>query len=230
MKTVGVIGGMGPLATVDFFARLTAATPAKRDQDHLHVIVNSDPRAPDRNEAIAGKGPSPGPVMAAMARALENAGADFLVIACNTAHAYLADVRTATSLPVLDMVTATVAAVKARHPACEAVGLLAVDGCLGANLYQQALIDAGLRHIVLDADRQAAFMSLIYDVKSGADLSEAGGALLELIDHLGKSGADVIVAACTEIPIILGEVNRPNIPIIISTDEIVSHIIEYSKN
>src|SRR5262245_16312339 len=100
-KTIGVIGGMGPAATADLFAKLLAATPAERDQDHLRVLIDNNPHLPDRNAAIAGRGPSPGPHLAESARGLERAGADFLIMACNTAHAFVADIEAAISIPLL---------------------------------------------------------------------------------------------------------------------------------
>src|SRR5690625_3321663 len=100
----GVIGGLGPEASLDFYARVLRRTPARGDQDHLHLIINSNPRVPNRNEAIAGTGPLPGPYLADMALALERAGADFLVMACNTAHAWLPDIKRATNLPIINII------------------------------------------------------------------------------------------------------------------------------
>ena len=90
---VGILGGMGPAATVDLVSKILAATDAARDQDHLHLIVDCNPKVPNRNEAVDGTGPSPAPALVAMARRLEAAGADFLVMACNTAHAWEAEIR-----------------------------------------------------------------------------------------------------------------------------------------
>lgn len=110
-RVVGVIGGMGPAATLDFYAKLIAATPATREQDHLRVLIDSNPGVPDRNLALAGGAPSPeaapGPVLADMARGLERAGADLLVMACNTAHAFEADIRRAVAIPFVSIITET---------------------------------------------------------------------------------------------------------------------------
>ena len=115
-KTIGVIGGMGPAATLDFFGKILEATHAERDQDHLRVLIDNNPRVPDRNAAIAGRGPSPGPQLAESARGLERAGADFLVIACNTAHAFQPDIEAAISIPLLSMIDATTDAAMSQHP------------------------------------------------------------------------------------------------------------------
>ncbi len=105
---VGVVGGMGPEATVELMRRVIRATPARDDADHIHMIVDNNPKVPSRIKAlIEGTGEDPGPTLAAMARGLEAAGADFLVIPCNTAHHYLPVIRTAVSIPVLDMIALT---------------------------------------------------------------------------------------------------------------------------
>jgi len=109
-KVVGVIGGMGPDATVDFMSRVIAFTEATRDQDHVRMLVDNNPAVPCRQEALLRDGKDPGPVLAGMARGLETAGADFLVMPCNTAHAFADVVRDAVSIPLLSIVDTTVAA------------------------------------------------------------------------------------------------------------------------
>ena len=111
---VGVLGGMGPEATVDFMTRVLAATPARVDQEHIRMLVDHNPGIPDRHAAIAGTGPDIGPELAAMARGLEAAGADFLVMVCNTAHAYTEAIRTAVSIPFVSIVDVVMAAVAER--------------------------------------------------------------------------------------------------------------------
>src|SRR5690348_7801651 len=101
---IGVLGGMGPRATVDFYSKLIAATPAECEQDHLRVHIDSNPQIPDRSEALAGRGESPGTVLAAMAAGLERAGADFLVMPCNTAHAFEPEIRAAVNVPFVSMI------------------------------------------------------------------------------------------------------------------------------
>ncbi len=107
---VGVLGGLGPEATVDFMARVLALTPADSDQDHIHLLVDQNPNVPNRQEAILRDGENPSPAIVAMAKRLEAAGCDLLVMPCNTAHAWEQDIRSATSIPFLSIVEATVAA------------------------------------------------------------------------------------------------------------------------
>src|ERR1700760_783522 len=108
-KVIGVIGGMGPEATVDFLHRLVARTPARDDADHLHVLVDNNPKIPSRIAAlIDGTGEDPAPVLCAMAKGLEAQGADFLVMPCNTAHYYLPAIAGSVAIPMLDMVALSV--------------------------------------------------------------------------------------------------------------------------
>jgi len=118
-RVIGILGGMGPEATVALYKRILDRTPAKRDQDHLRVIIDSNPKIPDRTAAIVGKGESPLPMMTEGVRNLERVGADFLIIPCNTAHHWLSELRKAVSIPIIDMVGETAAAVAAHTPLTE---------------------------------------------------------------------------------------------------------------
>lgn len=225
MKTVGVLGGMGPAATLDFCERLLRATPAERDQDHLRVLVDNNPHIPDRNDALLRGGPSPAPVMAEMARGLERQGAELIVIPCNTAHAFLPEVRAAVTTPVIDMVAETVALIGTDYPQARRVGLLAVDGCLAAGLYQNALQSAGLQARTFTERNQAEFMTVVYGVKAGLTGEPAQGRMADLARRLVAAGADLILAACTEVPILL----RPgalDLPVISATDVLVARTLE----
>ena len=133
-KIIGVIGGLGPAATLDFFGRIISKTKALRDQDHLRVIIDNNTKIPDRNAALRDNDPEPGLAIAATARGLEIAGADFLVMACNTAHAYAREIRAAVTIPFISMIDETVAATLALSPRPKRVGVLGVDGCLAAKI------------------------------------------------------------------------------------------------
>ncbi|HEV2364315.1 MAG TPA: amino acid racemase [Caulobacteraceae bacterium] len=200
-KVVGVIGGMGPAATVEFMARVQTATPAKRDQDHLRLIVDCNPVVLDRNAAIAGAGPSPGPILAAMARGLELAGAEFLVMPCNAAHAFAGDIAAATDIPFVDLIETACAAALARG--ASRVGVLAADGCLQAGLYQRGLAERGAKTVVGSAQEQAEFMTLLYEIKAGARGGSPKERMRALAQGLVGAGADLILAGCTEIGLVL---------------------------
>ena len=224
-KAIGVIGGMGPAATADFFSKLIAATGAKRDQDHLRILVDNNPRVPDRNAAIAGKGPSPGPMLAASAAGLERLGAQCITIACNTAHAFEAEIKAAISVPFLSMIAATVEASLAAG--AERVGVLAADGCRRAELYQRAYAARGVEALILSDDAQDAFMQLIYRIKAGDIGMETRNAMKAHAIHLNARGAQAIVAACTEVPLAL-DADALAVPLISSTDALVSRTIAFA--
>jgi aspartate racemase len=224
-KTIGVIGGLGPAATVDLFAKLVAACDAKTDQDHLRILVDNNPRVPNRNEAIAGRGPSPGPHLAAAARGLQQAGADFLVFACNTAHAFQNEIEAAASIPLLSMIEATAEA--ALTPRRSRVGVLAADGCRRAGLYQLAFAARDVEAVFLAEDQQREFMDLIFRVKAN-DLGQETRARMEaLATSLNARGAQAVVAACTEVPLVLDK-DALAVPVINSTDALVARAIAYA--
>jgi aspartate racemase len=200
-RTVGVIGGMGPAATVHFMGRMLALTPARSDQDHVRLIVDNNGAIPDRNAAVRGKGPSPGPVLAEMARGLERAGAELLVMPCNTAHAFAGAIRGASALPFIDLIETACDEALADDPAC--VGVLAADGCLEAWLYQDALARRGVRAATCAPPDQARFMALLYRIKAGDLGDEVRSEMRALAEGLVDAGAQVVIAGCTEVPLVL---------------------------
>ncbi|CAB3750348.1 aspartate/glutamate racemase family protein [Paraburkholderia solisilvae] len=208
---IGVLGGMGPQATADFLAKLTAATPAECEQDHLRVHIDSNPKVPDRSTALTRGGESPGPVLAAMAAGLERAGADFLVMPCNTAHAYEAEIRAAVGVPFVSMIDETCAACELTFPDAQRFGLLATSGCVEARLYQSAFARAGRATIVLAPADQERLTALLYRIKLGDRSHTVHDAMRAFGETLIDAGADAVVAACSEVPLVLGdgELSRP---------------------
>jgi aspartate racemase len=220
-RAVGILGGMGPVATVDFMGRLVAATPANGDGDHLRLFVDCNPQVLDRNAALAGKGDSPGPDLVAMAQGLERQGADFLVIACNSAHAWADEIIANVAIPLVSMIDATVEAIARDHSGLVRVGLLAADACLQAELYQSPLVAAGLDVLLPDTDGQKTLMALIYGVKAGDTGAEAKARLVLLVDGLVRRGAQIVVVACTEVPMLLAPIDCP-VPLVDSTGALVT--------
>ena len=220
-RTVGVLGGMGPAATVAFLQRLVDLTPVERDQDHLHVIVDSNPAVPDRNRAVAGTGPSPAPILSEMARRLEAAGAELLVMPCNAAHAFAEAVTRATDVPFLSILDATVAEVRRRHPDVSAVGVLAAAGALDAHLYRDAFARVGLRAIEPEGPARKAFMSLLYRIKRGDRGGRVRAEMAGLAMQLVAAGAGAIVAGCTEVPLVLAQ-DDVDVPLVDSIDALAA--------
>jgi aspartate racemase len=194
MRILGVLGGMGPAATVDFLAKLQAATPAARDQDHIRVLMDLNPQVPDRNVDPE----APEAELAAMAVRLRDAGADILAMPCNTAHAYAAAIE-ASGLPLINLID--VACEAARATGARRVGLIGTGGAV--DLYARRLVAMDLEPMRLDETGQAAFMDLLYRIKAG-DLGErSAGDAAALAGRLAEAGAGAVIAACTELPLVL---------------------------
>lgn len=207
-RTVGVLGGMGPIATHDFFGKVLVASKARTDDDHIRMIIDNNPFVPDRNAAANG-GPSPGPVLAAMARGLEAAGAELLAMPCNAAHAYADAIRAAVRIPFIHMIEETAVEVRSAVTMARQVGLLAADGALKAQLYQDALKTAGYQTLTLSEADQRAFMELIYRVKGGDVTAAMRAEMRSYATRLMDAGAEAIVAGCTEIPLALTQDDIP---------------------
>lgn len=227
-KVVGVIGGLGPEATLDFFGKILEATTAAKDQDHLHLIIDNNPGAPDRTEAVAGIGPSPAPSLACTALRLEQAGAEVLVMVCNTAHAFSSAITDAVDIPFLNIIEVTCAAAIKALPSVRRVGVLATEGALSAGLYEDELRARGVQHVTLEGASRARFMDLIMRIKGGDKSSEVRLGMRLLALELVALGAEVIIAGCTEVPLVLdGEDFK--FPVVNSTDALVTRTIQYAR-
>jgi len=213
-QTIGVLGGMGPAATADFYLKLIKATPAHADQDHLKVIIFSNPHIADRTAAICGEGPDPVPALIETANALVRAGADFLTMPCVTAHAFFEKLEAGVTIPVLHLVRETAAYIRQTRPGARCVGVLATSGTLQARLFETVFEPMGIRAVVPDAGGQERLvMPAIYGVKQGQPLDSPRRLIREAADQLITRGAEAIVAGCTEIPLILADGDAP-VPII----------------
>lgn len=228
-KMIGVLGGMGPAATADFYQKIIRATPAKADQDHLKVLIFSNPQVPDRTAAIRGEGPDPLPILVAGAEVLIQGGADLIAIPCVTAHHYYEALQGAVGVPILHMVGETVTAVVNEQPGLRRLGLLATTGTLQSRLFERYFEPRGLTILRPDPAVQAsAVMEAIYAVKCGERLERARHLIREAAERLRAQGAEVILAGCTEVPLILqdGEVPVPVIdPTWILARAAVSHAL-----
>jgi aspartate racemase len=200
MKTVGVIGGMGPEATVDFLRRVVARTPAQDDADHIHVLVDSNPQIPSRIAAlIEGGGEDPTPTLCAMAKGLEKQGADFLVMPCNTAHYYLPQIARAVNIPMLDMVALSIAKLAALSPAPRKIGMLASPAVRLVGLYEARLAQAGLQAVFPDEAGEAKVLEIIRAVKA-ANVGEQHRR--DYARVAACISADAFLIACTELSVL----------------------------
>jgi len=200
-QTVGVIGGMGPQATAEFYRRIVAMTPARGDHEHLHVLIDSDPSVPSRQDALSGHGESPLHQLVIVARRLESAGATCLAMPCNTAHAWYDDLQDAVSIPIIDMIRETVHVVEHTPSRPRALGVLATNGALQAELYEKAFGDGGPRLCLPDAEQGQAIMDAIAGVKAGSMIGRRQVA--SVARTLLERGADAILVGCTEVSLLI---------------------------
>ena len=221
---VGVLGGMGPEATVDFMSKVIALTPGDDDQDHVRMLIDQNPQVPNRQEALLRGGENPGPVLADMARGLEAGGCDFLVMPCNTAHAFQDDIRSAVNIPFISIVDATLDA--ALDAKC--VGIMATTACVQAGVYQPALESRGMRYLLPSDDDIDELTRLSFEIKSGNKADEIKAAVLGFAEALIDQGVDAIVSGCTEYPLVLGAGDLA-VPLLSSTDELAKKTIALAR-
>jgi aspartate racemase len=206
MKTIGILGGMGPEATAYFFDLIIRHTAAAHDQDHLPVVVYNCPQVPDRTRAILEGGESPLARLIQGAAALRAAGADFGVIPCVTAHYFLTGLAAATPLPFLDLLAETVRQTKSIVPRIKTLGLLATDGTVRSGLVHRAFARAGFNVITPGPRGQRNIMTAIYGrrgIKAGVTEGRPRHLVLAEAKGLVREGAGAIMAGCTEIPLVL---------------------------
>ena len=205
-KTIGILGGMGPEATLYCFEKIIQATPAEKDQDHLRIVIDSNPKVPDRTAAILGKGPSPVQMLVKGCINLERIGADFIIIPCVSAHYYISELREQVSLPLLSIFDTVCEDIERMRPPINIVGLMGTTGTIKGGLFQKRLSESGISTIVCDEAEQTRVMSAIYEIKKGNEQDsrrKARDILVQVAEGLIRQGARAIIAGCTEIPLVL---------------------------
>jgi aspartate racemase len=228
---VGVLGGMGPLATIDFMRKMLAATPAATDQDHVPVLVSSIPQVPDRTEAFRGEGASPLQAMVASGRRLVAAGAGLVVIPCNTAHLWFDELQGAIGLPMLHLVDAALDEAVALAGQTGRIGLLATDATLASGLYVNRVGSGGRAHGVqwllpTAGEMLTLVMPGVAAVKAGR-LEQAVALLTGAVEALKRRGATAVVLGCTEIPVVLDAIHAP-LPLIDATAALARRAVAWS--
>jgi len=200
-RTIGILGGKGPEATVELLNLIIKNTPATREEDHLRVVVDNNPKVPKPSLGITGHGPCPVAALVATARNVERAGAGFIAIPCNSAHYYLDEIRRSVGIPVLSIIDETAAAL--QQAGIGRAGLLATTGLVQSELYQKRLAESGLVTLIPDPKQQAELMEKILRFKDAGDMAPLTGIALRICRELAESGAEGVVYACTEIPLAL---------------------------
>lgn len=199
MKTLGIIGGMGPMATVDLMRKIILSTHAKTDQEHIHILVDNNPQIPDRTAAIEGRGESPVEKMLQSAKLLEAQGADVLVIACNTAHYFLDEFKDKVNVPIINMIDEAV-----KH--CvelgySEVGLLCTIGTRNTGIYQKACDKFNLKLVVPDDEEIKALQDMIYLGVKANNFNYDTSNVKQVISTMRNRGAQAFILGCTETPI-----------------------------
>ena len=225
-KSIGILGGMGPLATMDLYKKIILSTEAACDNDHIRVYIDGNAAIPDRTAAILSGGPDPVPEMLSALRNLEKCGADCVIMPCNTAHYFLPRLQETTKLPFLDMTEITASVCAARYPGKKAC-LLGTKGTLEAKVYDGALMRAGVDFMVPDEGERVELMRLIYDVvKASRPLEPETESWHALLSGLSERGADYFVLACTELPILADHLGHPG-PFVDPTLELARAAIRF---
>ena len=204
-KTLGIMGGVGPLATMFIGEMIVRRTDAERDQEHVNMIITNNTNIPDRTAFILGESTeNPVPVIISDANRLNEAGAELLIMPCNTAHSFYKQIQDATELPVLNMINETAA--RAEKYGAKRVGILATTGTISTGLYQEACESRGMIPIVPDAHIQSVVMSLIYDdVKAGNPANREKWTIID--QAMEEAGCDQVILGCTELSIVRKELN-----------------------
>jgi len=207
LKTIGVLGGMGPEAGARFLEEVIRACGAGRDQDHPPVVLYSLPQVPDRTEAILHGGPDPVPALRRGLAVLAGAGADFAALACVSAHYFWPRFAPRSPLPLFSLIDETLMALHRMRPSPKRIGLIATTGTVRSGILARPFEAAGFRVIVPPAGSQARVMTAIYGkkgIKAGFTAGPPRQALLEVAGELVRAGAQAVLAGCTEVPLVLG--------------------------
>ena len=226
MKTIGIMGGMGPMATVDLMKKIIMATPASKDQEHIPMLVDNNSQIPDRTKAIMGQGASPAPEMVKSAKRLMMAGADFIIIACNTAHYFLPEILPQIAIPVLSIIDVT--ADSAKEKGFKAVGLLATSGTVATGLYQKKLELNGVSCLTPAEDKQHLIDDMIYQGVKANNENFDTSAVTALLADMQRAGAEAFILGCTEVPVAVAMYNLQGC-FIDATEELARAAVRFAK-
>lgn len=204
-KTIGIIGGMGPMATVDLYRKITELTPADSDNEHLHLIIDSNTNIEDRTANILGTGKDPTQELIRSALALEYMGADFLIMPCNTAHFYYSRITPFIKIPFINMIEETAKKIQGMN--IKTVGLLSTEGVIKSKVYTEIFNSYGIREIHPNEEGEKEVMNIIYNGIKARNYSIDLSKFKEVIENLILEGAEYLVLGCTELPIAFEKFN-----------------------
>jgi len=199
-KIIGILGGVGPWATVDMFKKFLEAVSATRDQDYPRLLIYCNSKIPDRNKAIMERGPDPVPALQDTARALERAGAEFIVIGSNGTHYYYGVIQDAVQIPVLNMIEETVNFIRSRHADVSKIGLIAATCTISEGIYDNFFQSSAQELLIPQHELQEKVMQAIYEVKVGR-VHKPKETLKTVAADLIRNGAGAIICGCTEVSV-----------------------------
>lgn len=231
-KVIGIMGGMGPEAGADLFLQITKATHAKCDTDHLHIIMDSNPKMPSRQDAILHGGESPVPAMIATAQNLVNAGADAIIIGANTAHYFHDEVAAGVNVPFLHIIDEAVKETLRLVPGIKKVGVMATTAAMQAHVYEKSCDKFDLEVLAPAPDVQDTMQAAIFDhdfgFKYNGRTQQCVDAAASVAEHLIAQGAEALIMGCTEIPLILGD-RTFSVPLIDPNEVIAVAAVKFAK-
>ncbi len=202
---IGIIGGMGPLATIDLYKKILEETNAVKDQDHIHVYIDINTEIPDRTAAILDGKESPVKELVRSAVKLESMGADYLVMACNTAHVFFDDVQKYVKIPLINLIDETVNVIVANK--IKKIALLGTTGTILSKIYQHKLEKKEIEVILPDKKELDLIMKIIYDVVKADKPNIFKTEFKEMLNRMISTGAEAFILGCTELPIIYEKCN-----------------------
>lgn len=226
VKTIGVLGGMGPESTAYFFQRIIELTPGQLDQDHIPIIIYNNPKIPDRTEAILKQGENPVPALLQGISILEQAGSDFICIPCNTVHYYYQELQKHAAVPLVNLIDEVVRSVLAEDSNLKRVGLLATPGTIKSRLYQKAFQQHGIDVITPEDWTLNDLGSAIHRIKGK---SKEYGFIQELAGALMEREIQAIVLGCTELSLIRSNLSV-NVPIFDSVEILAKKVVNIALN
>ena len=231
-KVIGIIGGMGPEAGCYFHQQIIRNTPVKVDQNHLEVILHTNPRIPDRTAAILSGGESPVAEINRSIQILEGAGANVITMACITAHFFWKQLRSSQNTVLLNLIDISAAYLKNNYPKTVKVGVLATTGTFQSGLLDSSYQKFGFELIIPAAvEQRELVMEAIYGVdgiKRGYKEGNPKEKLLQAVSSIKNRGAEIILAACTEIPLVLNQTNV-NMPFFDILEIGAKYLVEYRQ-
>ena len=203
MKVLGILGGMGPLPTIKLFEMLVSMTDANNDQEHIHIIIDNNTKVPDRTSFLLDSNKeNPVTSLIGSAKRLEKAGADLLVMPCNTAHYYYNEIQEAIDIPFLNMIEETAIWIRKNHPELKKVGLLATDGTIRAGIYDGIFAEYGIDIIKPSEEKQKYIYELIYNMKENKEQKDLDG-IYRAMGEMEEEGVQSFIAGCTEVSVAL---------------------------